>query len=132
MKTMMHIYLRKGIHTYGSDATWCGRVVPTHAVSNLCGDLSQIEICESCAEAVETGKLPALVDSKTKKPKKFLVSFNDYSGVPRAWAVAPTAVEAETEARQQLATYCAKQKTYGEIDLADPARYTINVLTVPA
>lgn len=60
---------------------------------------------------------------------KKMVIFDDYTGLPRAWAIAPKEEDAEKEARRQLESYCAKNKTL-EPWLANPADYTKRVLDV--
>lgn len=56
-----------------------------------------------------------------------LVMFLDYTGLPRAWGLHEDVAVAERVALDNLERYCEKQKHYGEINLADPTRYTKKV-----
>jgi hypothetical protein len=81
------------------------------------------------AERAVCGICPTRTDEpgqkENQKMPKTMVMFLDYTDLPRAWGAANDPKLAEAEARRQLDIYCTKQKMYGEIDLADPARYTM-------
>ncbi len=58
-----------------------------------------------------------------------MVMFEDYTGIVRAWAIAPTEEQAEARAREELAFYCARQVGL-EPALADPNDYTRRVTNI--
>jgi len=68
---------------------------------------------------------PTLPESKADT-RRYLVMFNDYTGLPRAYGAAPSKDEAVNIARQQLAAYCAKNVGI-EPMLADPNNFTMRV-----
>lgn len=58
---------------------------------------------------------------------KKMVMMLDYTELPRAWGAAENVDDARRAARANLDAYCAKQKAIGEINLADPTKYTERV-----
>ncbi len=64
---------------------------------------------------------------RTLRAKSVIVIFLDYTDLPRAWGIAPDERRATEVAEAQLKAYCLKQIEYGELDLAEPSRYTKRV-----
>lgn len=58
--------------------------------------------------------------------KRILIMYLDYTGLPRAWGLAPAdrRADAERVAKEQLDKYCANKRELGEVDLADPKTYS--------
>jgi hypothetical protein len=67
------------------------------------------------------------VSENPSQPLRYLVMWLDYTGSPRAWGCSFVQADAERVAREQLEKYCAKAKAMGEVDMANPADYTMKI-----